>query len=203
MLNIGRWLSIGKHAFSTCRPRRTNFSIRINVGETYKHSKFGQDRFTGGVATQWWNVTVLWLLFSLVSFRFLISPTGPSRPIRTFNCSNDVFGFVQCHFGVWSLQIHFWGVSGPKNINISTCFWTTPNCSGNRFGIRALENKLSSNVKKTSQKLDFWLEVTNQEFISHTGGSTGSVFFKMAAAAILNFENMWPFPSYWFNPYQI
>ena len=44
---IGRWLSIGKHAFSTCRPGKTNVSFKTifgtgdNVDETYKHDKFG------------------------------------------------------------------------------------------------------------------------------------------------------------------
>ena len=44
---IGRWLSIGKHAFSTCRPGKTNVSFKTIFGtgdyvdETYKHDKFG------------------------------------------------------------------------------------------------------------------------------------------------------------------
>ena len=55
-------------------------------------------------------------------------------------------------------------------------------------------SKLPLNVKITPQKLDFLLEVTNQEFLSHNGGSTGRVIFKMAAAAtILNFESGYHF----------
>ena len=47
------------------------------------------------------------------------------------------------------------------------------------------------------------MEVTNQKFLSHTDGSTGSIFFKMAAAAILNFENVLPFLNYRINLHQI
>lgn len=61
-------------------------------------------------------------------------------------------------------------------------------CSENRFNIGVLKSKLPLNVKVTPQKLDFWLEVANQKFLFNTGGSTGSVFFRMAAAAILDFE---------------
>ena len=59
--------------FSTCRPGKTNenfrtiFGIRDEVGETYKYMRFRWDRFTGGAATQRWNVTVMWFLFSLFS----------------------------------------------------------------------------------------------------------------------------------------
>jgi len=34
------------------------------------------------------------------------------------------------------------------------------------------------------------LKIKNKEFISRDGGSTGSVLFKMAAAAILDFEKL-------------
>ena len=55
-------------------------------------------------------------LFSLfIFFCFLISPTGRNcGPIRTFNCSNDVFCFV--HLPFWSLEPSnsFQGVSGRK-----------------------------------------------------------------------------------------
>ena len=46
------------------------------------------------------------------------------------------------------------------------------------------------------------MKVTYQEFLSHNGGLTGSVFSKMAAA-ILNFENRLPFHYYWTDPHQI
>ena len=142
-------------------------------------------------------------MFSLF-FRFLISPTGRnSEPIHTFNSSNDVFCFVHVPFGGLEPSNSLLGVSGPKNTNISTCFRTLPICSGNCFSIRALRSKLPLNVKITLQKLDFRLEVTNQEFLSHTGGSTGSVFSKMAAAAIFNFENRLPFLYYQINSHQI
>ena len=103
---IGHWHSIGKHAFFHLSAWKnqgnfaTNFGIRNNVGKTYEHVKFGQDRFTRGASTQWWNITVLWLLFFLFFFfRFLISPTGRnSGPIRTFNSSNDGFGLVHVPF---------------------------------------------------------------------------------------------------------
>jgi len=37
------------------------------------------------------------------------------------------------------------------------------------------------------------MTITNKEFISRDGGSTGSVLFKMAAAAILDFVKLLPF----------
>ena len=70
------------------------------------------------------------------------------------------------------------------------------------FNIRALKSKLPLNVEITPHKLAFCLEVTNQEFLSHTGGTTGSVFFKMAAA-ILDFDKLLPFVYYWTNPHQV
>ena len=60
--------------------------------------------------------------------------------------------------------------------------------SENRFSIGVLESKLRLHAQETPQKLDFWLKGVNQEVFFDTGGSTGSVFFKMAAAAILDFE---------------
>ena len=81
--------------FSTYRPEITNdnfrtvFGIRNDVGETYKHIKFGWDQFSGGAATQWWNVTVLFPKFSRF-FGFLISPT--SR-----NCRPNLMRIV----GIW------------------------------------------------------------------------------------------------------
>ena len=62
--------------------------------------------------------------------------------------------------------------------------------SGNRFSIIALENKLLLKVKGIPQKLDFWLEVTNQEVLSHTCGLTANVFFKNFF--FLNFEKLLP-----------
>ena len=38
---------------------KTNFGTGDNVDETYKHAKFGWDRFTGGAFTQWLNITLL------------------------------------------------------------------------------------------------------------------------------------------------
>jgi len=37
------------------------------------------------------------------------------------------------------------------------------------------------------------LKITNKEFISRDGGSTGSALFQMAAAAFLAFEKLLPF----------
>ena len=65
------------------------------------------------------------------------------------------------------------------------------------------KSKLPLNAKITPQRIDFRLEVTNQEFLSRTGGSTGSVFFKMAAAAILCLEKLLPFLYYWTDLHQI
>jgi hypothetical protein len=38
-----------------------------------------------------------------------------------------------------------------------------------------------TDLQQNSQKLDFLLESTNQDFLSHIDGSSGSVFDKMAA----------------------
>ena len=105
-------------------------------------------------------------------------------------------------FRVLSLQIHLQFLA-QKNTEISTRVWTSPISSGNRFSNRALKSKQPLNVKITPQKLDFRLEVTNQEFLSHAGGSTGIVYFKMAVAAIVNFEKLLPFLYYWTDPHQI
>ena len=127
---IGRWLSIGKHAFSTCRPGKTNVSFKtiFNTGdyvdETYKKDKFGWDRFTGGASTQWWNITLLWLFspfFSVSSSRLQVAIFNRfARLIAQTTCSVS----YTCLLGVWCLKIHFWGVSGPKNTKISTRFRT-------------------------------------------------------------------------------
>ena len=96
------------------------FGIRNYVGETYKHIKFGWDRFTGGAATQWWIVTVLWLLPS--RFRFLISTTGRnSGPTCTLIGSNDVFFCTRAflRFGLESSN-SLLAVSGTANTKIST-----------------------------------------------------------------------------------
>ena len=199
--------------FSTCRPGKTNVNIETifgtgdYVGETNKHAKFGWDRFTGGASTQWWNITFVtfvlpffYIFFCVSSSRLQVAIFNRfARLIAQTTCSVS----YTCLLGVWCLKIHFQGVSGPKNTKISTRFRTWPICSGNLFSIRALRSKLPLNVKITPQKLDFWLEVTNQEFLSHNGGSTGRVIFKMAAAAILNFENWLPFHYYWTNRHQI
>ena len=88
--------------------------------------------------------------------RFLISPTGRnSRPFACLLAQTTCPVSNTCLFWVWSLQIQFQGVSGPKNIKTSTRFWTWSICSGTRFSIRALEGKVPLNVKKTPQKLDF------------------------------------------------
>ena len=98
----------------------------------------------------------------------------------------QVFCFVHVSFqGLEPENSFLWGLQ-PKHTNSSIIFWT---CSRNRFSIRALKSKLPLNVKMTPQKLYFLLEVTNQELLPHTGGSPGSVFFKMAAAAILIAKN--------------
>ena len=41
----------------TIRNFQTRFDIRKKISETYKHVKFGCDRFTGGAVTWWWNVS--------------------------------------------------------------------------------------------------------------------------------------------------
>ena len=137
-------------------------------------------------------------------FRSLISPTGRnSGSIHALNSSNDVFCVV--HVPLWGLEPSnsLLRVSvQKKNTLISTRFWTWPICSGNRFSNGAPESKLPLNVKITQQKLAFWLEVTNQEFLSHNGGVTGSVLFKMVAA-FLYFEKLLPFLYYWINLHQI
>ena len=84
---IGRWLSTGKHAFyhlsawKTNGNCRTNFGIRNSVSETYKHTKFGWDRFSDGAATQLWNFTVLWLLFTLEMLRTSYRTSCPKTHI--------------------------------------------------------------------------------------------------------------------------
>ena len=128
-------------------------------------------------------------------------------PIRTLDSSNDVLCFVLVPFqDLEPLNLLFKyhrTVSGPKNTKISTRFRTWPIYSGNCFSIRALKSKLPLNVKITPQNLDFRLEVTNQKFLSHSGDSTGSLFSKMAAAAIWNFENWLPFLYYSTNCHQV
>jgi len=46
------------------------------------------------------------------------------------------------------------------------------------------------------------LKITNKEFISRGGGSTRSVLFKIAAAAILDLEKLLPFLYYFTDRHQ-
>jgi len=52
-----------------------SYSVGLYLSTMYKHTKFYWDRLAG-IVTCWWNVTVLWLLYSF--FRCLMQPTGCS-----------------------------------------------------------------------------------------------------------------------------
>ena len=178
--------------------RPTNTPILVEIGSQWAPPHSGEISRFCDFCSPFFSFYIYF--FSVSSSRLQVAIFNRfARFIAQTTCSVS----YTCHFGVWSLQIHFLGVSGPKNMKISTRFWTPPICWGNRFSIKALKSKLPWNVEITPQKLYFLLEVTNQEFLSHTGGSAGSVFFKMAAAAILNFEELLPFRYYWNNPHQI
>ena len=76
-------------------------------------------------------------------FSFLISPTGRnSRQIRTFSSSNDVFCSVHVPFRSLEPSNSLFRGLRPKNHQNFNPFWTSPICSGNRLGIRALGSKL-------------------------------------------------------------
>ena len=72
-----RCLCIRKHAFFHLSPLKnlgkfqTKFSIRNHVGETYRHTKLGSHRSTGGANTKLWNFTVLRLVFSFLNATLL------------------------------------------------------------------------------------------------------------------------------------
>ena len=111
---IGRWLSIGKHAFfhlsawKNHRKFRNYFWHRWLRWWDLKTRHIGLRSVHSGEISRFCD-------FCSPFFRFLISPTGRnSRPIRTFNSSNDVFWFVHVPFGDLEPSNSFLGGLRPK-----------------------------------------------------------------------------------------
>ena len=113
------------------------------------------------------------------------------------------FVSYRCLLWVWSIQIPLSvGLRAKKKTNFDPFF----DCRFAAEIASALEPSATNTplfVNKTPQKLDFQSEVPNKEFLSHTGGLTGSVLSRMDAAAILDFEQLLPFLYDWINPHQI
>jgi len=140
----------GKMHFSTSRPGKTNEYFATELGRRYyvsKIYKLGADRLWNGASTWWWNITVLLLscLFSVSSASSHIAILARfARLMAQKLCSH----WCTCLLRVWWFQIHYEGISGPKNRQILTRRSLHFRfVARNRCNIRAPESKLPLNVK--------------------------------------------------------
>lgn len=173
---LDHWLCRGKRAFFYLYRRKPieniqrNFIIHDHVDNSYKIAKLGQDWLTGITSTplvKCNGFVAFVLLFTVPSSCLQVAIL-----IRFTRFMAQMVCFVRkCLLGVCSLRIHFQGVFDPKNFKFLIRFWTSPIRIGDRYSIKDLESKLPLNLKATSRKIDFRLEVPNQESIFHTGGS--------------------------------
>ena len=117
---IGRWLSVGKHAFFHLSARKTlgNFRTKFgisneHVGKTNKHTKVGSDRFTGRAATQWLCAfcSPFYIFFSVSSSRLQVAILDRFARFMAQTTCSVLYKWL---FRVWSLQTLIQGVFSPK-----------------------------------------------------------------------------------------